>query len=71
MVARSSVFVFCNSTEAGTPRCGFIRMSSGPSSFTEKPRVGSSICIEEMPRSAKIMSTPSRPKPDSTCGSPA
>ena len=40
--------------DAGWPRAGFIRMSSGPSSLNVKPRAGSSICIEERPRSARI-----------------
>ena len=31
-------------------------MSSGPSCFTEKPRIGLSICMDETPRSARMMS---------------
>ena len=37
--------------------CGFNLRSSGPSSRKEKPRFGSSICIEETPRSASTKSS--------------
>jgi hypothetical protein len=57
-VASLSELIFSSKADAGWPRCGFMRMSSGPSSFTEKPRAGSSICMEETPRSARIKSAP-------------
>ena len=48
-----------SSSDAATPRVGFIRMSRGPSYLKLKPRVGSSNCIEEHPRSTRTASTPS------------
>ena len=46
------------SSEADRPREGFIRMSSGPSPLKVNPRAGSSICIDESPRSASRTSAP-------------
>ena len=54
-VRRSSHF------DAGIPLAGFIRMSSGPACLLVKPRAGLSSCMEDTPRSARIISAPSAP----------
>ncbi len=60
-----------NNADAGCPRCGFMRMSSGPSCLTENPRAGSSSCMDETPRSARRTSTPWISVSQSACGKPA
>ena len=58
MISSSEASIFFRRSAAVWPRCGFMRMSNGPSPFVEKPREGLSSCMEETPRSARIMSTP-------------
>ena len=58
MPSISSASISFRRSDAGTPACGFNLRSSGPSSRKEKPRFGSSICIEETPRSAKRKKQP-------------
>ena len=47
-----------SSIEAGVPRSGSRRRSSGPSVLKLKPRAGLSICIDDTPRSARTKSKP-------------
>ncbi len=61
-VASSSSLMRLTSFQAGVPRVGSMRMSSGPGFRYEKPRSGSSICVLETPTSASIAST----RPSST-----
>jgi len=53
--------IFLRSCAAERPRAGFIRMSSGPGNFVEKPLRGASSCIEETPRSARMQSAKPTP----------
>ncbi len=57
---RVSLAVF-KTSYALCPVCGFIRMSSGAVSRKEKPRLASSSCIDETPKSKSTPSTSSTP----------